>query len=122
MHGSVDWKQEEHHRDQLVPFCYRSMDDLVPCAMGGTDFVHLEKVISHTGKGKMGADAYRFKVQSEDGEMFESNWQFCNKSNAYIQYRKDHPELPESTQTPVAGAWRDVPYSSARACGEQACE
>ena len=102
-------KESEHHRDELKLFNYRSMDELVPMAMAGTDFVNIARVVSHTGKGKTGSDAYRFKVQCEgsDDEVFESTWEDVNRSNAYIRYREQHPEfgLPPTTQAPVAGPW-----------------
>ena len=104
-------EQREEHRDQLKLFHYRSMDDLVPMAMGGTDFVNLKCIISHVGSRKTGANAYRFMVESEEGDVFESNWNDVNRSNAYIRYRQEHPEfrLPESTQAPVAGTWSVTP-------------
>ena len=102
-------KESEEHRDELKLFYFRSMDDLVPMSMMGTEFVNVSRIISHTGSSKTGGDAYRFRVQSEESECdtFECTWEDVNRSNAYIQYRRQHPEygLPESTQAPVEGPW-----------------
>ena len=102
-------KESEEHRDELKLFYFRSMDDMVPMSMMGTEFVNVSRIISHTGSSKTGGDAYRFRVQSEESECdtFECTWEDVNRSNAYIQYRRQHPEygLPESTQAPVEGPW-----------------
>jgi len=94
-----------HHRDDLKLYHFRSMDNLVPMSMKGTDYVEIADVLSHTGTFKKGAGAYRFKVVGEDGQQFECDWESVNRSNAYIEYQRLHPDLPVSTQASVEGPW-----------------
>ena len=98
-------KESEHHRDEMKLYHFRSMDNVVPMAMKGTDFVYIAKVLGHTGTAKTGADPYRFKVVGEDGQKFECSWEDVNRANAYIEYQQVHAELPPTTQVPVEGPW-----------------